>query len=287
MFHVITPLARYENIQKLIDMLEPKGIQWYVITDASSEIKLEFDQEWIHHFVCPNEGVQFFERSNFAINWFLSTQSINLDDMYCVLNDDDSYEEDLFEKLKPNVTNKTNIIICSMDRGHNIPAETAGTCRAHPTSKLLASSENLKVGSIGIEQVFIRGRLMQNTKIPLTNDGDGHYIVDMINKYGGVLVPDAVVLFNYFEPGRWNMDTIGSLIDKLTIVNIRIWTAEDIKRDKQATDKTIADATKLTNVANSQRNDLIQEIDEAINKLIETSTPQKLYKQGASKIYGK
>lgn len=82
------------------------------------------------------------------------------------------------------------------------------------------------------------------------------------------------------------MDTIGNLIDKLTIVNIRIWMAEDIKRDKKASDKKIADATKLTNVANAQRNDLIQEIDEAVNKLIETSTPQKLYKQGDSKIYG-
>lgn len=83
------------------------------------------------------------------------------------------------------------------------------------------------------------------------------------------------------------MDTIGNLIDKLTIVNIRIWMAEDIKRDKKASDKTIADATKLTNVANTQRNDLIQEIDETINHLVESSTPQKLYKQGQSKIYGK
>lgn len=83
------------------------------------------------------------------------------------------------------------------------------------------------------------------------------------------------------------MDTIGSLIDKLTIVNIRIWMAEDIKRDKSATDKKIADATRLTNIANSQRNDLIQEIDESINKLISTGSLQKLYSQGKSKLYGK
>ena len=30
------------------------------------------------------------------------------------------------------------------------------------------------------------------------------------------------------------METIGNLIDKLTIANIRIWMAEDIKRDKNA-----------------------------------------------------
>ena len=82
-------------------------------------------------------------------------------------------------------------------------------------------------------------------------------------------------------------DTIGNLIDKLTIVNIRIWTAEDVKRKKNATDKEIADACRVTNVANSQRNDLIQEIDESLNHMIETGNLQKLYKQGSTKMYGK
>ena len=83
------------------------------------------------------------------------------------------------------------------------------------------------------------------------------------------------------------MDTIGNLIDKLTIVNIRIWMAEDIKRDPNASDKQIADATRVTNIANLQRNDLIQEIDEQINHLVASGKPQKLYKQGSTKMYGK
>lgn len=82
------------------------------------------------------------------------------------------------------------------------------------------------------------------------------------------------------------MDTLGNLIDKLTIVNIRIWMAEDIKRG-DASDKEIANATRLTNVANQQRNDLIQEIDEKINYMIKSGELQKLYKQGSTKIYGK
>lgn len=83
------------------------------------------------------------------------------------------------------------------------------------------------------------------------------------------------------------MDTIGNLIDKLTIVNIRIWMAEDIKRNKKASDKEISNATKLTNIANQQRNDLIQEIDEKINSMIQTGETQKLYSQGSTKMYGK
>ena len=81
-------------------------------------------------------------------------------------------------------------------------------------------------------------------------------------------------------------DTIGNLIDKLTVTNIRIRFAEDVKRKSGATDKEIADACRITNVANSYRNDLIQEIDEAINHIVETGELQKLYKQGSTKMYG-
>jgi len=83
------------------------------------------------------------------------------------------------------------------------------------------------------------------------------------------------------------MDTVGNLIDKLTIAHIRIWMAEDIKRDKLATDKQIADATRITNVVNGLRTDLIQEIDEALNEMVATGKVQKLYKQGTTKMYGK
>lgn len=80
--------------------------------------------------------------------------------------------------------------------------------------------------------------------------------------------------------------TIGNLIDQLTICNLRIWMSEDKKRDSDATDKEIADATRLTNVVNSQRNDLIQEIDEKLNEIAD-GKKQKLYKQGSTKTYGK
>lgn len=71
--------------------------------------------------------------------------------------------------------------------------------------------------------------------------------------------------------------TIGNLIDMLSIENIRIWMAEDIKRKKGATDKEIADATRLTNSANTKRNKLIQAIDASLG--IEN-------KQGDNKMYG-
>lgn len=82
------------------------------------------------------------------------------------------------------------------------------------------------------------------------------------------------------------METIAGLIDKLVVANLRIWKAEDIKRNKNASDKELADMTRLTNVVNQQRNDLIQEIDEKINQMVLTGELQKLYRQGSTKMYG-
>ena len=82
------------------------------------------------------------------------------------------------------------------------------------------------------------------------------------------------------------METIGNLIDKLSVVNIRIWMAEDIKRNTTSNDTDIAKACRITNTANSHRNDLIQEIDERINHAIQNQQTQKLYSQGTTKMYG-
>lgn len=82
------------------------------------------------------------------------------------------------------------------------------------------------------------------------------------------------------------MDTVGSLIDKLSIVNIRIWMLEDVKRMSKS-NEIVADATRKTNVLNQQRVDLIQEVDELVLGLVDGSTSMKLYKQGDTKSYGK
>ena len=81
--------------------------------------------------------------------------------------------------------------------------------------------------------------------------------------------------------------TIGNLIDQLTITNLRIWMAEDIKRDPEVSDADLAAACRTTNVANSQRNDIIQAIDESLNDMVKTGSLQKLYGQGDTKMYGR
>jgi hypothetical protein len=80
--------------------------------------------------------------------------------------------------------------------------------------------------------------------------------------------------------------TIGNLIDQLTVVNLRIWAFEDIKRISDD-DHAIAEATRKTNVLNQQRNDLIQEIDSLILGLVDGTATMKNYKQGDTKLYGR
>ena len=58
---------------------------------------------------------------------------------------------------------------------------------------------------------------------------------------------------------------------------------ENVKRDPNASDKEIADATRKTNILNIQRNCLIDEIDIQINKVAK-GKKQKLF--GSNKMYG-
>ena len=56
-------------------------------------------------------------------------------------------------------------------------------------------------------------------------------------------------------------ETLGSLIDKLTIANIRLWHLEDKRRDKELPDAERLRAADMVAEVNAQRNDLIDEID--------------------------
>ena len=77
-------------------------------------------------------------------------------------------------------------------------------------------------------------------------------------------------------------ETMGSLIDKLTIVNLKIWSYEDIKRIAKD-DHTIAEATRKTNILNQQRSDLIQEIDKLFLNPIQMKSYDNIKNYGGSK----
>jgi hypothetical protein len=209
MFNIITPLARTENIDKLIGSLSTHTVKWHVITDEDSGIKFEPVKEWITHSICPNNQERFWERCNFSINWWLDNTQINDDEYYCILNDDDSYEENFFKKLKESIEwsnsigSYNDLIICSMKRGNTTPDGVLPE-RRHGTHTLIAEPNNMTVGGVGVEQFFVKGKILKNHRLPLTVAGDGELISLLVRAYGAMYVPNIYVLFNYFEPGRWS-----------------------------------------------------------------------------------
>jgi len=57
------------------------------------------------------------------------------------------------------------------------------------------------------------------------------------------------------------METLGSLVDKLTIANVRLWHLEEQRRDKTLPDSARLKAADMVAIVNAQRNALVDEID--------------------------
>lgn len=78
---------------------------------------------------------------------------------------------------------------------------------------------------------------------------------------------------------------LGELVDKLTIVNLKIWNLEDLKRDS-SDDAKVADACRKTNILNTQRNLLMEDIDNLMVRYLDGEKPRVSH-QGSTKVYGK
>lgn len=200
-YHVITPLARYENLNPLVRMLEPHKVSWHVTTDSENLFRIWFPLNWARAYSIDNAKVPPADRCLDSINWLLNHLRLNDDDFYCFLNDDDAYEDGFFEKLSPHQAN--DVLIVSMKRGDQIPPGTPAH-RAHGTNTLVAAPENMRICQVSLEQILIKGRLLKGLRFPVKDCGDGLFIEEVVSKHPVKYVPEANVLFNWFEPGRWN-----------------------------------------------------------------------------------
>jgi len=80
-------------------------------------------------------------------------------------------------------------------------------------------------------------------------------------------------------------ETVGSLVDKITIMNLKLWHLEDEARRTDVDDSHIAAVKRKIDVANLQRNDLIEELDTLVADFLTGEKVPKVYKQ--LKMYGK
>lgn len=203
-YHIITPLRRYENLEKLINAMithrATNDVHWHVIMDDDAPFQLFFRQPWIHVYSCPNYQTSFYNRCNSSINWLLDNYRLIPGDRYLIMNDDDGYEPGFFAKV-----NQVGgeLIIVSMKRGHRTPAGVPGE-RAHATNTLVAAPENMKIGHVGVEQFIASGRILQPVRLPLHIAGDGEMVAWLCSNHTAAYAPDIYVHFNQHEPGRWD-----------------------------------------------------------------------------------
>jgi cell division protein FtsB len=64
------------------------------------------------------------------------------------------------------------------------------------------------------------------------------------------------------------METLGNLVDKLTVVNLKIWHLEEIAHDQNASDSEVATAKRKIDVLNLQRHALIEEFDTLLQEVL-------------------
>ena len=68
-------------------------------------------------------------------------------------------------------------------------------------------------------------------------------------------------------------ENVGSMIDKLSILNLKIWHHEDVAHNKESTDKEVADAKRAINSLNKQRTDMVEAIDNLFHESITEGKP--------------
>ena len=198
-YHVLTPLKRLENLERLIDMLQDKPVFWHPIFDEGLPFDVHFPHHWIQKGFCPRSA-PFWSMWADSLNRFIHAGRLDADSRYLILNDDDFYEPDFFSKID---IVDGEVLICSMKRGQRIPPGVTPE-RAHGTDTLEAKPESMVVGRVGAEQMVAAGRVFERYGFNNSIAADGERIVRIIAENRVQYVPEAFVWFNYLEPGRWD-----------------------------------------------------------------------------------
>jgi len=95
------------------------------------------------------------------------------------------------------------------------------------------------------------------------------------------------------------MDTLGDMVDKLTIANIRLWMLEDSRRefcntDQSKTEDEVKEFLNKISATNRERNDLIDQINCTLRVLVDKAahksstlaiTADELLGTGKNKFY--
>lgn len=200
---VLTPFSRIQNKDFLLKDFEGK-CNW-VILQAEDEPVIDLPAWVTVKRYALDKGPSI---SNRLLNEFF--KEANLDTQYAVICDDDSIEEGFFEKI-PN----EDVVCVSMKRMDYPVKHIVWDNWAMKTGHyeygpdiLWAHPENMRVASIGGEQLICKGKVLRECFYGVEDStadvpGDFAFIRDVLSKYPIFFVPEAMVLFNYYEDGRF------------------------------------------------------------------------------------
>lgn len=192
MITVVTPFQRKENIDLLANVLKDKA-KWIVLIDDHTLAPLFPYWVEVRKMDKPPKRANL-SPSNWLINEFISS-GLESETQYMILCDDDSVEDGFFDKI-PN----DDVIIVSMKRGQHLPMKNCN----YGVGDLIASPLNIGIGKVGGEQLIIKGKHLRNFRYGLNYVGDGVMVMRVVEEFTPTYIPDAYVLFNYFEDGRYD-----------------------------------------------------------------------------------
>jgi hypothetical protein len=195
--HVVMPFKRHQHTQNLIDYYSKTNTILYPLTFVD-EKPMDAIADWIRPFVTQRQEAVFPCAK--LINLFIKTANIVNDEYYVQANDDEIYEDGVFKQISEY---DDDVVVISMKRGHHIP--TKSECPPYLTTTIMGDPNNMFVGQIGGEQVFIKGRIFKTLNFSETDVcRDGIIAEELKHKYRIRYEPNLYCLFNYFEPGRWD-----------------------------------------------------------------------------------
>ncbi len=213
MLHIITPFSRIENKEFYLLNFEDKSVVWHPI--ISSNNIFDSDQnDWIKPCLCT---ISLDERTpNITkLNFFIKNYLIVNEDYYLILNDDDYMEENLPNKIN-NYTD--DILFISMKRGDEI---TSNNKYNHGTTTLYPF-KGVGRGSIGFEQIIVKGRILKQMNFLYNLMSDGYMAEWLQENFDVKYITDIYSYFNYLELGRWlnkkelkNMETIAQRFERV------------------------------------------------------------------------
>ena len=208
--HLVMPFSRLLLKETLIELYRPMGVIWHPIM-FKDELTDFPDEDWIDPVLIAEQSgdCKVMMPGTYKRNRFIESMVIDEvekvdDDYYLTVDDDDFYEPGVMEAIKKETA---DIVIISMKRGHNIPAD-APPIRKYPTFTLLAGPNNVAVGKISAQQMFVKGRIFRaHLHNEESHSWDGELAVHYKDSGEQIAYrPNLFALFNYFEPGRWDQN---------------------------------------------------------------------------------